>query len=376
MTPRRLAPRPLIAAALAIALIAVVVGFSGDGQRTATVYFTEAKGLYVGDDVVIMGVPVGEVTAITPGPDRVRVDLRYDAEYRIPADAKAILAAPSLVTVRQVAFTPPYAGGPELADGAEIPASRTRIPVEWDAIKQQLNQLAAALGPKGANSKGALNRLLATGAANLKGQGGNLNATVRALSKAMLTLSDNRSDVFGTVRNLNVFVTALAASDQEVAEFNSRLSTVSKALAGNRKDLATALKSITRAMVDLRDFLRENRTSLSKTVTDLRPLTRMLAANRQQLADLLHLAPHALSNVYNIYDPVAGSATGTLSAANMQAPGTMACSSIFSLGGSPEDCQAALAPLAALLTADPPPIGVSPIERNGRDNSRPAPGGK
>lgn len=376
MSIRSISPRKLLIAALAIALAATaLLGFSSVAQSTATVYFTEAKGLYVGDDVVMMGVPIGEVTEITPEPDQVRVDVAYDSDYQIPAHAQAILASPSLVSVRQIAFTPPYAGGPALADGAVIPASRTRIPVEWDAIKQQLNQLAAALGPDGANAKGSLSRLLETSAANLKGQGTSINETVHALSDAMVTLADNRSDVFGTVRNLDVFVRALAASDEQVRQFNGRLADVSGVLADNREELGTALRRITRAFTDLQGFLKENRGELRQTVEDLEPLAGMLAGSRQKLADALHLAPHALSNLYNIYDPISGAATGTMSAANMQAPGTMICSALFSLGGSPDDCQAALAPLAEMLTSSPPPIGVSPLERNGRDNSRPAPGG-
>lgn len=365
----------LLIAALVVALGATLVVTGLADERTATVYFTKAKGLYVGDAVVVMGVPIGEVTAITPQPGRVRVDVSYEEKYDIPADAKAILVAPSLVTVRHVAFTPPYTGGPVLADSAEIPRSRTAIPVEWDGIKNQLNQLATALGPDGANAKGSLNRLLRTSAANLEGQGTNINATIRALSKAMRTLADNSGDAFGTVRNLDVFITALARSDQQIADFNRRLATVSTVLTANREELATALHSTTQALTDLQRFLRNNRESLSKTVTGLKPLTSMLADNRQKLADLLHVAPHALSNFYNIYDPLTGAITSTASTANLQSPGVMICSTIFNFGGSPEDCQRAIGPLAGLLTAEPAPVGVSPIERNGRENSRSAPGG-
>lgn len=377
MNVKALSPRTLIVVAVVLTLVvsAALVGFSGPAQRTATVYFPEAKGLYVGDDVVVMGVPIGKVAAVTPQPDRVRVEVSYDGEYQIPADATVVLAAPSLVTVRQVVFTPPYTGGPALADGAEIPASRTKIPVEWDEIKKQLNQLASGLGPKGANAKGALNQLLKTTAANLDGLGESISQTVRALSKATLTLSENSGDLFGTVRNLDVFISALAGSDRQVAEFNRRLATVAEALSGSRDELGTALRSITRALTDLQKFLKDNRKELSGAVADLQPLTSMLAGSRQRLADALHLAPHALSNLYNIYDPISGAATGTLSAANMQAPGSMICTAIFNLGGSPDDCRQAVAPLAELLTSDPPPIGISPLERNGRDNSRPAPGG-
>lgn len=369
--------RLLVIVALVAALGVGVAGYlSGPGaERTATVYFAKAKGLYVGDDVTVLSVPIGKVTKITPEPDRVRVDLTYEADHPIPADAKAVLVAPSVVTVRQVAFSPAYTGGPELADGATIPQSRTAIPVEWDEIKQQVNALATALGPDGANADGALSRLLEAGAANLKGQGSSMNETVRAMSKAMTALSDSKSDLFGTVRNLQVFIAAIARSDKEVASFNRRLATVSDVFADNRHDLATTVRSTTKALTDLQSFLKDNRGVLKKSVRDLRPISAMLADSRQQLADLLHLAPHTVSNFYGIYEPLTGAITATASAANLQSPGVMVCSAIFSLGGKPEDCQRAIAPLAELLTSDPPPIGVSPIERGGRDNSKPAPGG-
>lgn len=368
--------RAVIAALVALIALGAATTLPEHKQRTATIHFAKAKGLYVGDDVTILGVKVGKVTAIKPEADRVRVEIEYDAEQRLPADAKAILAAPSVVTVRQVALAPAYTGGPELADGAEIPMSRTAIPVEWDDIKQQVNDLAVALGPRGANADGALDRLLETSAANLDGQGGSINQTVTDLSEAMQTLADNRSDLFGTVRNLQKFVAAIARSDREVVRFNRRLSSVSDLLADNSNDLEVAVNTTTRALVGLNAFLKANRKTLAKSVRDLRPITSMLSDTRQNLADILQLAPHTLSNFYSIYDPINGSITSTMSAANLQSPGVMVCSAIFNFGGTPEDCQQAIAPLAELLTSDPPPVGVSPVENNGgRDNTLPAPGG-
>lgn len=373
MTTRPLRPTRsmrIVAVVLAVVLAAGVAAglLGGTSTRTAAVYFPEARSVYVGDDVQMLGVRIGEVTAITPEPGRVRIDIAYDADQPVPADAGAALIAPSLVTVRHVELAPAYQGGPQLADGATIPESRTAVPVEWDEVKTQLDRLATALGPQGANSDGALSRLLDTSAANLDGQGTNLNQTIRSLSEAMSTLAEGRGDFFATVRNLQVFVSALDQSDAQVRDFNQRLATVSGFLADDREELGTALTSLDRAFGDLTTFLEENRGALTQTVQDLQPMADVLADERQKLADVLHFAPHALSNFYGIYDPLSMSITGNLSVANLQDPAVFVCAALYNLGGSPQMCQSALGPLAKVIQQPPPPAGASVLERNGRAN--------
>lgn len=364
---RRRTPAVLGAAIVVVLLVAAaLMVLEGPGERRVTAYFTQVTGLYVGDEVQVLGVPVGRVVSVTPEPDRVRVELAVDADQPVPADAKAALVAPTVVTVRFVALAPAYTGGPQLADGAVIPQSRTATPVEWDEVKEQVERLALALGPDGANAEGSLSRLLDTTAANLSGRGGDLNRTVSALAEAMSTLADGSGDLFATVRNLQVFVDALADSDEQVVLFNERLATVSGFLADDREDLAAALDGLDRAFTDVQAFLAENRGQLAGTVEDLRPVADVLADNRQQLADALQVAPHALANLYGIYEPIDGSIAGAISAANLQAPGVFVCSALLNLGGSPQMCQDALAPLAELATTAPPPAGVSAVERNGR----------
>lgn len=367
----------VVAIVFALVAAGLVIVLGGGSQRSGTAYFTQTKGLYVGDDVEMLGVRVGKVTAIQPQPGQVRVDFTYDADHPVPADAKAIIMAPSVVPVRNMTLTPVYRGGPRLPDGGVIPVSRTAVPVEWDDIKQQLNQLTSALGPQGANSNGALTNLLNTSAANLAGQGTAMNDTLRELSEAMATINDGGDDLFATVRNLQVFVDALSSSDAQVVQFNNRLASVASMLSGDSDELDSALRNLDGAFETVTKFLQDNRQSLSDTVKDLQPLSDVLAKDRQKLADTLHFAPTALSNFYNIYDPLDGSLNGVLSTANVQAPAVFVCSTIYNLGGSPQDCQNALGPLAKLVTVSGDlPVGASPVERNGRSNmvvARPGP---
>ena len=218
--------------------------------------------MFEDNSVRVLGVPVGDIVSITPEGTRVRVEMRIDdPELKLPADAKAVVVSPSLVTGRYVQLTPTWAGGPELADGAVIPLERTAVPLGVDDLARTATQLADALGPKGVNSQGALSDALDVGAANLDGNGRALNDTIRNLGELSGTLADSREDLFGTVTELQSFTSMLAANDGEVREFNRRLADVAGFLADERGDLATAVRELSIALGEVADFVRDNRGS-------------------------------------------------------------------------------------------------------------------
>ena len=86
---------------------------------------------------------VGKVEKIEPQPDHVKISFWYSDKYKVPADAKAVILSPSLVTPRSIQLTPAYTGGPVMADHAVIPQGRTAVPVEYDDFRQQLEKLTA-----------------------------------------------------------------------------------------------------------------------------------------------------------------------------------------------------------------------------------------
>jgi len=306
-------PRRLLSAALTagVVLLVVVAGysvFSGLGHRTMrlSAHFAHAVGVYTGSDVRVLGVSVGRITKVTPDGTTVRVDMEYDAKYHVPANASAVIVPPSVVSDRYVQLTPVYRGGPRMRDGGDIPLARTVSPVELDEIYQNLNDLNVALGPQGANSNGALNRLLKVGADNLGGQGQRLHTTVHDFSVAITTLDDNKTDLFGTVRNLEQFTAALAASDQQVRRFNADLAGVSEQLAGENDELGAALHDLSIALAQVATFVRTNKKLLVGNVAGLAEVTGVLVAQRVALAKVLDEAPLALSNLNLAYNPSSG----------------------------------------------------------------------
>lgn len=358
----------------AVAVVAALIAAAFIGLRskpmTLTAYFTQAKGMYVGDDVTILGVTVGKVAKITPKRTKVEVKLEIDTKRAISSDAKAALVAPSLVSVRAVAIGPAYQGGPRMHNGDVIPLSRTSVPVEWDEVKDQLVRLTTALGPRKGAKTGPLGDLVSSSAKLLDGEGTKTRETVKNLSEALSTLSDNRGNLFATVRNLQVFVSALNDSDAQVRDFNTRLADVSSALAGDGTELKGALAKLSAAFIDVQSFVRDNKSITVKTLKELQQTTSLLSENRQYLADVLQVAPTSVSNFYNIMDPRVPGPTGELVLANLAAPAEIICGTLLDLGGTPEDCRTALGPIVKYLGLTAPPIGLLPGSTSGVDPSQ------
>ena len=75
-------------------------------------YFTSAAGLYPGDDVRIVGVPVGSIESISPEADAVKITMTVQDSVKVPADARAVIIAPNIVSARFIQLTPRLQTGP------------------------------------------------------------------------------------------------------------------------------------------------------------------------------------------------------------------------------------------------------------------------
>jgi phospholipid/cholesterol/gamma-HCH transport system substrate-binding protein len=272
-----------------------------------TAYFDRAVGLYAGSAVRVLGIEVGTVDAVVPDGGVVRVELTVRPEFPIPPDASAVVVAPSLVSDRYVQLTPAYVEGPAMASGAVIPRERTATPVEVDALMRSIDELSTALGPTGANADGALSSVLDTAAANLDGNGQNLNTTLTRLGELAGTLSDSRGDLFTTVDNLHRFTGTLAESDAQIRDFQSRLADVTGFLADEREQLGRSLGSLAGALEDVDAFIADNKDLIAANVDRLAGITKALVDQREALAEVIDIAPLGASNFVNAYDAASGS---------------------------------------------------------------------
>lgn len=297
------------ALALVVALVLLVV--PGGSKKHLVAEFPRTVSLYAGSEVKILGVSVGKVDSVTPSGTKVTVRISYDAKYKVPKEAKAALISPSIVGDRFIQLTPVYTSGAVLADNTRLGLDRTATPLELDQIYGSLNDLSRALGPDGANKTegkgvGALTRLLDSTARNFGGQGVQFNTTLQNLGKLTRTLDDNKDDLFGTARQLEVFIHTLARNDTTVRAFNNSLDSAADLLAGERNDLAAALRNLGTALVEVNGFVKDNKDLLSKNIKGVNRVAKILVKRRGALDEILRAAPDALNNLNLAYNPKTG----------------------------------------------------------------------
>jgi virulence factor Mce-like protein len=303
--------------------------FRSAPSKTVTAHFPRSVSLYEGSDVRVLGVAVGKVDQVTPSGTEVVVTMHYDANVKIPEDAKAVIIAPSIVGDRFVQLTPVYEkGNPVLADGAQLSTDNTSVPLELDEIYSSLDELNVALGPNGANRKGALTDLLETTAANFGGEGKQFHQTILNFSKLSKTLDDNKDELFGSTAELENFVNTIATNDSTVRQFNKSLSDVSDLLAGERQELAASLKNLSIGLGHVARFVKDNKAVLSRDIKGINRVAKVLVRQRAALDETLSAAPIALNNLALTYNPQAGTldTNSNLPESFEQDPSALLCS--------------------------------------------------
>jgi phospholipid/cholesterol/gamma-HCH transport system substrate-binding protein len=358
--------------ALAVVLVAVLaVGVylvwpSRTGNKIVG-YFTSAVGLYPGDDVRIVGVPVGKIDSIEPRAGDVKITMSVDHGVKVPDDAKALIISPNLVSSRFIQLAPAYTGGPALSDGASIGLDRTAVPVEWDEVKEQLTALSRELGPQQGSLQGPLSSFVNQAADTFDGNGDSFRQALRELSQTAGRLGDSRTDLFGTVRNLQVLVNALSNSNEQIVQFTNHVASVSQVLADSATDLDNTLGTLNQALGDVRGFLNDSNDALIKQVNKLTDFTSILTEHSDDIEQILHITPNGLANFYNIYNPAQGTVGGLLTLPNFANPVQFICGGVFDSGTSTDNykraeiCRQRMGPVLRRITMNFPPLLFHPI---------------
>jgi len=355
--------------AVSIALGAYLVWPGRTGNKIVG-YFSSAVGLYPGDQIRIVGVPVGTIESIEPRPEDVKITMSVDRDVKVPADARAVIMSPNLVAARFIQLAPAYTSGPALPDGATIALSKTAVPVEWDEVKQSLTDLAKQLSPAAGQLQGPLGKAINQAADTFTGNGDSFRASLRELSQAAGRLGDSRTDIFGTVKNLQVLVDALSSSNEQIVSFAGHVASVSQVLAKSSSHLDNTLGTLNQALIDVKGFLQQNNSTLIGTVNKLTDLTQVLSDQSEDIEQVLHVAGPGIANFYNIYDPAQGTLNGLISIPEFANPVQFICGGSFDtvagLSGPDyykraEICRERLGPPLRRLTFNYPPIMFHPL---------------
>ncbi|MCU1694005.1 MAG: virulence factor Mce family protein [Mycobacterium sp.] len=355
---------------LAVVLVLALVGgivvaarsLSKMDRTHIVAYFDNSNGLFRGDEVRILGVPVGAIDAIEPESNRVKISFWVDNAIKVPAEARGAILSPQLVTARALQLTPAYAGGPVMRNGAVIPQTRTAVPLEWDDLRAQLDKLTAALQPTQPGGVSTLGAFINTAAENLRGQGANIRDTIIKMSQAFSILGDHSNDIFSTIKNLSVVVAALHDSSALLRELNGNLASVTALLANDPDEVGHAISDLNAVVGDTTSFIADNREALGTTTDKLSSISKAVVDSLDDIKQTLHVAPTAFQNFINIYQPAQAALSGALAINNFANPISFICGAIQAasrLGNeqSSKLCVQYLAPIIKNRQYNFPPLG-------------------
>ncbi|MFD3701934.1 MCE family protein [Nocardia sp. NPDC058658] len=269
--------------------------YFGENKRISA-DFESVAGLYEGNEVAVLGVPVGVVESVTPRGSYVEVVMSIKGDVRIPADAMAALISPQLITNRHVELAPAYTGtGPELADGAHLPLARTRTPVELDRILENFDQLGAAL--KGDSEAGPMaSRVLFP---LLDGNGDRLRETLDSLSAAFEVTLANKDQIANTVIRLNEVTQIIADNDQTVRDFSGRITELITLLGDQAPGLQAVLKQLDDFVTNTASVVGQNQDQLAGALTKFVAIAAQMRANARGLTEIVDVGPLFFDNIDN-----------------------------------------------------------------------------
>lgn len=332
---------------LVLALVAATLAFRGGGPGSddrweVAADFADTTGVYVGNEVQYLGVPVGEITRIEPRGTVMRVHMEVDADIRIPRDARAQIMQSALLTDRYVELGPVFEHGPALEPGATIGVEHTRSPVSFDALGAAIDALVVALDREGPDGRD-IGDLVHVTAKNLDGNGERLRRLVLASRDALAGINRKEPDLQRVARNLAVLARVLGRNDATVRRFTHNMAEAADVVAGQTEDLDETLASLTALTTEVSGFVEKNRTNLTANLADVAAVTATIRGQQAELARIFDYLPTGAENIARAFDPQSRSLRVQLVARNM---------AFFSPLVRQAFCQAVAAPLCPYLTND------------------------
>ena len=353
-------------------MVALAVGlfvlWPGRGSHKIVALFSSAVGLYPGDEVRVVGVPVGKIDSIEPRADDVKITMSVTDDVKVPADARAIIMSPNLVAARFIQLTPAYEH--RRADAGRRRHHRAGPHRRAGGVGRgqgRADQAVRTARPAAGGLQGPLTAFVDQAATTFDGNGDSFRNALRELSQTAGRLGDSRTDMFGTVKNLQMLVDALSQSNEQIVQFSNHVASVSQVLADSSTGLDTTLGTLNQALEDVRGLLKDNNETLIGSVNKLADFTKILSDQHDDIEQVLHVTPNGLANFYNIYNPAQGTVGGVLSLPNFANPVQFICGGNFDTGANPDNykraeiCRERMGPVLRRLTMNYPPIMFHPI---------------
>lgn len=289
----------LIAATLSVVLVAGLLlarGLTRPAERHFAADFADTTGVYVGNEVTYLGVPIGKVTEIKPRGTTMRIQMRVtDPEIKLPRDAGAQILQSALLTDRHVELGPAYTGGPQLADGAVIDSKHTRSPMNLNEVSTSIDDLVQALNqtaPGGAD----VGDLVHNAAVAFEGNGAALHQVLASGQESLQSLNLKAPELLQLTEDLQSLATALNQREVRIRRLTNNLTDASDVFAAQSQDLRTTLTSLTQLSDSVNSFITNNRKLLAQNLAGAGTIAQTVRNRQASLEETFNTMPTGAQN--------------------------------------------------------------------------------
>ncbi|MGK3206619.1 MCE family protein [Amycolatopsis sp. MEPSY49] len=246
----------------------------GDGT-TYSAEFSEAAGLFQGNDVRIAGVEVGRVSDVKLRGDRVLISFRVKGAWLGDATGAAIRLK-TVLGQKYLALDPQGEG--TLDPGRPIPRSRTTVPYDILAAFGELSSTVDHIDTTQlAKSFDTLSTTLADTPQSVR-------AALTGLSRLSDTLATRDSQLANLLGNTRVVSQTLVDRDAAVQRLLNDGNQLLSEVSDREQAISSLLDGSRRLATELSGLIEDNDTRLDPLLTQLDQLTSMLQRNQDALA--------------------------------------------------------------------------------------------
>ena len=254
--------------------------------------FENAAGLQAGDDVRVLGVPVGQVDSVQVEGGHVRVDFHIEDDVTLGSASRASIEIATVLG--NVYLQIESAGAGTLAEGGTIPAGRTVVPYSLVTALQSF----ASFG-NGTNTA-QLSRSLRTLADTVGTiEPSDAKAALQGITNIATTFAAKQGQITELLNAANSIVGTLNQNSGALVELVIQGDSFLKLVLKRRAIISALLRDTSALGQQLQLLIERNGAHLGSLLSNLRTVTGLLAKDRAQLQRAVQVLGQFSQNLAN-----------------------------------------------------------------------------
>jgi phospholipid/cholesterol/gamma-HCH transport system substrate-binding protein len=254
-------------------------------RYTLSAVFSNASGVFKGDDVKLAGVDVGRVDDAHIENGHGVVDFTVDDSVKLTRDATVAIRWRNVLGQRFIYLYPGSGRGPALKDGDTIGLAHTDDAGDLGQLLNELGPILKAIDPDKANAfLDAMNEALANNEGTVRDlltEGGGLAQRLAGMDSQIQTLVTSSDTVISTYARQGTAIKGILDD----------LNSVGGSLNGMTGNIDSLVVNFARVQQQLDKFLKQNRGNIDSSLGQLNWLVQLLASKRAELAQTLCSLP-------------------------------------------------------------------------------------